>query len=380
MKLNPKVSVVIPTFNRREYVAQAVESVLQQSLEDIEVIVVDDGSTDDTPERLQEFGRRIHYVRTRNQGAARARNVGMQISRGRYIAYLDSDDVYLRFKSELQATLLDHCPEIGLVYSEASAFDDSGYYEEWHLKAFHSSAYQRGITYENLFSRQISLEETSFAFKVPEDSPREWMTRSVYFGRIFDAYLINTVVFTPTIMFRRDMLSRIGYQDARFGLFHDLEFVLRICKQHPVAFIDIPTYKIRYHPGQISTTKGSRGARNAIQKQRDLLHVLRVHGLRNLEYYRQNRQVVDRQLAVLHRAVAIPLLSFSGGSSHQDKYYPKRARKYLHRCATLGKPQWFLWLLSFCPHFWRRLGFVTIRMRQQLTKALKRRLSHRDYR
>jgi glycosyltransferase involved in cell wall biosynthesis len=362
----PKVSVIIPTYNRANYVTFAVESVLQQSMQDYEIIVVDDGSTDDTPERLKQFGSRIIYIHTHNQGKAPALNIGMRIAQGQYIAYLDSDDVYTDFKLEIQVGLLEHYPDVGFVYTEFSAFDDALYFDEWHLQNYHSSAYKRGITYENLFSEKVPFSDTPFAVKALGDSHPEWMNRYVYFGHIFDACLFNTVVFTNSIMFRRSLLPDIGSQDPQFTLFNDLEFVLRICRKHPAAFMDIPTYKLRYHPDQISTTEGARGRDNNIKKQRELLQIFRVHGLRDEEYYQQHARAVDKQLARLYRAVAIPLLSYGTGSPYQNKYYPKRARKYLGKCARPGKKQCFLWSLSFLPHYLRRLGFAIFSIRQRL--------------
>ncbi|MBX3703129.1 MAG: glycosyltransferase family 2 protein, partial [Steroidobacteraceae bacterium] len=89
-----KVSVVIPTYNRAAYIRQAIDSVLQQTMTDFEIIVVDDGSTDDTREVVAGYGERIRYLRTANGGPARARNAGMAEARGQYIAWLDSDDTY----------------------------------------------------------------------------------------------------------------------------------------------------------------------------------------------------------------------------------------------------------------------------------------------
>lgn len=375
MHYEPKVSVIIPTFNRADYVTKAVESVLRQSMQDFEIILVDDGSTDDTAKRLRKYGSKISYVRTRNQGFALARNTGLQAARGEYIAYLDSDDEYLEHKLEIQAGLLDEYPEVGIVYTEFSAFDDAGYYDESHLKEYHSSAYKRGVSYDDVFFHKVPLSQMSFAVRALKGANPEWLNRFAYFGRIFDTYLLKTIVFTNSIMFRRSMLSVIGLQNPRFGLFTDLEFVLRMCKDCAVAFIDVPTYRLRYHPDQISASNGETGARITIKKQMDLLRVLKAHGFADREYYNLHRTAIDRQLAGLHRAVAVPLLSYCDGNSHRNKYYPNRARKYLHKCAALGRPEYFLWILSYLPHFWRRLGFKFISVRQQATEALRQRFS-----
>ena len=121
-----KVSVLIPTYNRRRFVVDAVQSVLAQEYDDLEIVVVDDGSTDGTDSALAPYRSSIRYIRTANQGPAMARNVGMRAARGEYIAWLDSDDLYYPFKIRLQAQLLDELPTVGMVYSDFSAFDDKG--------------------------------------------------------------------------------------------------------------------------------------------------------------------------------------------------------------------------------------------------------------
>jgi len=90
----PFISVVIPTYNYARYVTQAVDSVLAQTYPAGEIVVVDDGSTDNTRERLQPYWARIHYVYQANQGLSAARNAGIRVARGDVIALLDSDDLW----------------------------------------------------------------------------------------------------------------------------------------------------------------------------------------------------------------------------------------------------------------------------------------------
>lgn len=105
----PKVSVIIPTFNRAHYLGDAIDSVLQQTLADVEIIVVDDGSTDDTERVVASFGAQVIYERTANGGVAHARNVGIRRARGTYFAFLDSDDLFYPYMLEVESRLLDLC-------------------------------------------------------------------------------------------------------------------------------------------------------------------------------------------------------------------------------------------------------------------------------
>jgi glycosyltransferase involved in cell wall biosynthesis len=123
--MNPKVSVVIPTYNRADKVQKSVESVLAQSLADLEVIVVDDGSSDETAQTLQHaFGDRIRYYFQPNQGVSVARNRGIEVARGEWVAFLDSDDLWEKDKLEWQFKALDRFgPRCGACYTDTRLFN-----------------------------------------------------------------------------------------------------------------------------------------------------------------------------------------------------------------------------------------------------------------
>ena len=109
-----KFSVIIPTFNRAYCLERAIDSVLNQSFKDFELIIVDDGSTDDTVEVLKKYQNKISYIKTKNLGVSHARNVGIKKSRGEWIALLDSDDEWHENKLELQNKFISENPNIPL--------------------------------------------------------------------------------------------------------------------------------------------------------------------------------------------------------------------------------------------------------------------------
>jgi len=123
--MNPKVSVIIPTYNRADKVGKTIESALVQTFSDLEVIVVDDGSTDNTPELLrQRFGCRIRYMGQPNQGASMARNKGVAEARGEWVAFLDSDDVWEKDKLAWQFKAVKQCgPQCGACYTDVRLFN-----------------------------------------------------------------------------------------------------------------------------------------------------------------------------------------------------------------------------------------------------------------
>lgn len=112
---SPLVSVVIPTYNRLKVLLRAIDTALNQTYRNLEVIVVDDGSTDDTQTAVKAYGDRIRYIHQKNQGASAARNLGITAANGKYIAFLDSDDEWLPHKLEKQIALLENHPEYSFV-------------------------------------------------------------------------------------------------------------------------------------------------------------------------------------------------------------------------------------------------------------------------
>jgi glycosyltransferase involved in cell wall biosynthesis len=114
----PRVSVVIPVRNGKDYIQEALDSVLQQSFTDLELLLIDDGSTDDDYDRYALQDERIRVIHLTGNGVSRARNVGMAQSRGEFIAFLDADDVWFPGKLEAQVRYFDAHPDVGVVFGK----------------------------------------------------------------------------------------------------------------------------------------------------------------------------------------------------------------------------------------------------------------------
>ncbi|MCK5345215.1 MAG: glycosyltransferase, partial [Candidatus Heimdallarchaeota archaeon] len=123
---SPLVSVIIPTYNSERFIVSAVDSVLAQTYKKIEIIVVDDGSTDQTSNKLKPYLHKIKYIKKQNGGASSARNKGIINSCGEYIAFLDADDLWRKEKVEKQISIFAKNPDIGLVYCDSATFDGNG--------------------------------------------------------------------------------------------------------------------------------------------------------------------------------------------------------------------------------------------------------------
>lgn len=132
----PHVSIVIPVYNGERYIAAAIDSVLTQTYQNFEIIVVDDGSSDSTPEILQQYGDRIRAVYQTNQGVALARNHGIKLAQGEWIAFLDADDTFLPDKLAAQLAFAAERPQLGMIHSGwrrvSAAGDLLMVVEPWH--------------------------------------------------------------------------------------------------------------------------------------------------------------------------------------------------------------------------------------------------------
>ncbi len=240
------VSVVVPTFNRAYCIQRAVDSVLAQTYRDVEVILIDDGSSDGTSEVVaRRYGgdQRVRYFRQDNTGISGARNTGLARARGAYIALLDSDDEWVPWKLELQIACLRAHRDLGMTWTDMLAVDPGGaVMSEAYLRRMYS-AYRWFATADDLFDASESLE--SLAPSASEICPG----RRFYFGDISDEMVTGNLVHTSTVVLTRARAEAVGEfrEDLRFAG-EDYEYHLRTCQNGPVGYLDVSS--IRYQRGR----------------------------------------------------------------------------------------------------------------------------------
>ncbi len=244
------VSVVIPTFDRARLCARAVESVLAQTYPHVEVIVVDDGSRDETPQVMEAFGDRIRYVRQENAGVSAARNRGLGLATGEFVAFLDSDDTWLPWKLEAQVSVMRRYPSVGMVWTEMIAVDPGG---AEIAPAYLSRMYSvyRTVSREDIFREQVPLRE------VWPGCPEAWAARRCYLGWIFSWMFLGNIVHTSTVLIRRDIQKAVGLFDvalAKTG--EDYDFHLRTSRITEVAFLDVSSICYRVGAADQLTAEG----------------------------------------------------------------------------------------------------------------------------
>ncbi len=296
------VSVIIPTYNRGYFISKTIDSVLAQTYRPIEIIVVDDGSDDDTREVVGKFGAQVRYVYQQNAGLASARNTGLAAAEGEYIAFQDSDDIWLPWKLEAQVELMRHVPDLALVWTDMTAVDPDGeIVREKHLSKMYT-VYQRINAEKHLPSSGLVKDFWS-------DCPSELRGVTFRYGDIFASMFLGNLVHPPTALIRRRHIHQAGGLDITFAwTCEDYEFFWRVSRHGHGAIIDAPSMFYRVDAADQLTKPHlilyiARGNLIALQRRfRDCLgHVHLPH------------RIMKRHLADAHDWVAIEELKSHGG-------------------------------------------------------------------
>ena len=204
---HPIVSVIIPTYNRAMYLGDAISSVLSQSFEAFEIIIIDDGSTDYTAEIVKKIHDvRLIYIYQSNQGRSNARNHALRIAKGSYVTFLDSDDVYLPNKLAIQVAYLDNNLHVDMIYTSALCMNEAGEKMEHKYEATVS-----GHIYNDI------------------------------------AFFVPVTITLPTVMVRRTVFDVVGDFDENMHRFEDTDMWRRISKAYYIGALKEYTCKLRTH-------------------------------------------------------------------------------------------------------------------------------------
>ncbi|MCH8148182.1 MAG: glycosyltransferase family 2 protein [Planctomycetes bacterium] len=273
---DPTVSIVLPTYNRAHLLSRAIDSIIAQTMKDWEIVLVDDGSIDETPDLAQDYERRLGerfvHVSQSNAGPGAARNHGIDRCRGRFVTFLDSDDEFLPTKLARQVELLERASELGLVYCDIAFVDLDG--------TRHESAFDE----KTKLARAVPYEEIAPGFCVCRGSLFDWLIRE---------YFVSTI----SGMVRRDVLGT----DIRFpsdqSYAEEWLFYLRVARITPAGFVDEPLCLHHFTAGSLART--DRQA-NFGELRQLLLRIKAEFGDLN----RTQRRVVHRNLATCTRQLA----------------------------------------------------------------------------
>ncbi len=278
------VSVVIPAYNAEYYIGDALTSIQQQTLHDVQVLVVDDGSTDGTLCEVERFADSLDLLilQQGNAGPAAARNAGIRKARGQHCAFLDADDVMLPERLEAQVRLLETQPDLGLVHTDLMTFDEQGI-----------------------------IHRTRRAFSEPCG------------GMVVDRLLLDNFITTSTVMAPREKLLEAGLFGEARRVSEDFELWLNMAARWKVGFIDRPLVQYRHRPGSLSGNK--------LVTARSALEVIEAFWREHAEY-RESHPEIRRSSLAQHLAAA--------GSAALDQGERRTAFAYLLR--SLWQVPWKL--------------------------------------
>ena len=292
MSDNPLVSVVCPAYNCERFIEPALQSVFAQSYRPIEVIVVDDGSTDSTPALVRNY-REVCYLHQMNRGPSAARNRGICSARGEFVAFLDLDDLWMPEKLAKQMATLESCPEAALVFSDMRLFDSAGH-------------------------------DKLTMFQKYRLTPDFFGDESVVDRGVAKLVIMNFIP-TASVLVRKATLIEVGGFDEKFRKSEDWDLWLRMAIHRQIAYIPEPMTLKRVH--EVNTSRDAEGMNVAslqvLEKfTRDHQHVLDPLGIdmvsvlrdgyRNLGYFylrqislTEARQALGRSLSLGFRSRAL---------------------------------------------------------------------------
>lgn len=217
----PLISVIIPAYNVEQFISQAIQSVLAQTCRPHEIIVVDDGSTDNTKEVLRQFDGKIRFLYQQNKGPSAARNAAINLSQGELICFLDADDLWTPDKLDEQLAFMEAHPEIAMVFSDHEEFNEEGI-----------------VLASYLGEKRKAFQD--FPIKIgPIDNA-------------FEKLVIENFISTPTVMLRKSCLEKTGLFDEAIRSVEDRDLWMRISAAFPIACIPSIYCKRRFHEGNIS--------------------------------------------------------------------------------------------------------------------------------
>jgi len=237
----PFASVIIPTYNRAQLVGRAIRSVLNQTHQDFELIVIDDASTDITKDVIKGFkDSRIRYIRLKsNRGAYAARNIGLRVAKGEFVAFLDDDDEWLAEKLETQLRLFRSNPRVKLVH--VSALD---------------------------------------IFPNGEMLPRI----SVFKGHCYEKLLVQDDIITSSVIVYKECFDKVGYFEEELRLYGDWDMWIRLSKHYNFGLIKRPLVRTMIHQGSLQRSGVARDMRYREMVIKRHLDEIENLGLKNKVY------------------------------------------------------------------------------------------------
>lgn len=274
-----KVSVIIPTYNRAHLLEEAVGSIFNQSFTDFEILIIDDGSKDQTPEIARMFGEKVKYFRQDHGGLNVARNRALAMARGQYIALLDDDDLWLKDKLELQMSIMDRFSELAYAFTDFFILKENGRKIPEGLSTWFSVPPK----WNNIFSQEFRYSELNLPQLIEMDD------FNFYTGDIYGSLLKDPYVLPSSAIIRKSCIkSDIKFVEDNWHC-GDWEFFARLSHKYPCGFIQKETTLNRSHDDSVRLTRKS-----PVIRIKDRLELIERVWQADSEFYELHHADVDR--------------------------------------------------------------------------------------
>jgi glycosyltransferase involved in cell wall biosynthesis len=232
------VSIVIPTYNRAHLIGRALSSAVSQLLSGDEVIVVDDGSTDNTPETIKSFGPAVRLISVDRVGAGRARNAGAALAKNDLVAFLDSDDEWMPNKLTLQRAFMEAYPEVLFCFSNFGITGRDGKTHRNFLINWHNDA----RSWDDILG-------PGTAFSTIGPLPNGIEDFKTHRGSLYAVEMAANYVFTSTLVVRKDQAGDALHFGEELPTYEDWECFGRLAQRGQAAYLEIETAWQHSHPG-----------------------------------------------------------------------------------------------------------------------------------
>jgi glycosyltransferase involved in cell wall biosynthesis len=319
------VTVIIPSYNSADIVENAIRSVLAQTYSDYELIVVDDGSTDNTVEHVMKYKDKLRYIHQENGGVSKARNTGIKQSNGSYVAFLDADDVWENNKLEIQMACFKRHTEVDFIFSGFRLKKNKDILKNIKYEDTFNIFKEYWLNMKNIFDFHSSI--------IHEDIKIEF-----YWGDIYKYLFLGNFILPSSVIFKKDSLSTSGLLNETYRVAEETEFFLRYSRYNKIGFVDVPLlfYEVPDSENLSGKKNTERLIRNALKIQIDSI-------LENQGVYEKNRGYFDRGLSMTYCRLAYYYLS---------EYRMSISRKYAVHALKLHKwniKSYWIFILGFTP-------------------------------
>lgn len=289
----PRVSIIIPVYNSEKFIRETILSVLSQNYHDYEIIVVDDGSIDNSSSILHSFGDKIKYFYQENQGLSCSRNFALHQAQGEFIAFLDQDDLWLPDKLRMQVSFLESHKEAAMVFTDSHIINE------------------KGIIQGRLFR----------GLNIPQ-------------GHIFEQLFLFDFIPLLSVLIRKTIFEQVGEFAPHLGIAEDYDLFLRVSKKYPVYLINFPLAKYRIH--------SSNASRDTEKAAREVLSVVK-------NIYEENTELLGKKLRYKAKKRIARVYS-NLGLAVLWKNNKKEAIENFRRALTYDKKSCYVYLYLFISH------------------------------